>query len=218
MQAMNAFGEDGSRLEWTAGDPAAQVDFLDLTITIDPHGHITTCTFQKKMNRYLYIPPTSAHSPSILYGLIFGTMHRYFWQNSDPLRFKHFADCFFRHLLQRGHSWDSLAPLFASAAEQVDRSTMPIPQVAGLPNERNNNNDVFLHLPYHPQDVGRHEPQQIFKSTCADAFSSARTPLGNPAGLDRMVIAYSRAPNISNLVRRNRLGPAVNTHVSGSAC
>jgi hypothetical protein len=43
--------------------------------------------FQKPMNMYLYrLPTTSAQCTSVLYGLIYGTLHHYFWQNSkrDP--------------------------------------------------------------------------------------------------------------------------------------
>ena len=55
----------------TKGRPRHQhqyVDFLDFTIYIDTEGHLTTM-FQKDMNLYLYLPPTSAHTPSIFQGM-----------------------------------------------------------------------------------------------------------------------------------------------------
>ena len=47
-------------LTWEIEEPSTTVDFLDLTLTID-NGRITSRTFQKKMNLYLYLPPASAH-------------------------------------------------------------------------------------------------------------------------------------------------------------
>jgi hypothetical protein len=38
MQGMNDFGPEGRRLEWESTTPSRQVDFLDLTITIQPDG------------------------------------------------------------------------------------------------------------------------------------------------------------------------------------
>ena len=50
-----------------------QSNFLDLTISIDKQGKITTKTFQKEMNLF-YIPASTAHPPkqveSITYGLL----------------------------------------------------------------------------------------------------------------------------------------------------
>jgi hypothetical protein len=35
-------------------------------------------------------------------------------------------------------------------------------------------------------------------------------------GLERMTVAYSRASNLGNVARRNRLGPTFNTFLSPS--
>ena len=70
-------------LTWTSTKLSKSVDFLDLTITIAPNGYITTRTFQKKMNLFLYIPSNSAHPPGLLKSLIFGLLLTYFNQNKD---------------------------------------------------------------------------------------------------------------------------------------
>jgi len=45
------------------------VNFLDLTLTIE-NDRIVSKTFQKKMNLFLYLPSTSAHSPSCIKGTV----------------------------------------------------------------------------------------------------------------------------------------------------
>jgi hypothetical protein len=40
-------------------------------------------TYEKPTNLFLYIPPTSAHSPGVLKRIIFGNVHRYWYQNSN---------------------------------------------------------------------------------------------------------------------------------------
>jgi hypothetical protein len=61
---------------------ALKADFLDLTLEIK-NGHIVTKTYEKPTNLFLYIPPTSAHSPGVLKSIIFGNVHRYWYQNSN---------------------------------------------------------------------------------------------------------------------------------------
>ena len=66
---MNDFGPEGKRLEWVATKPTTSVAFLDVTVRITDSGEIA-------YNLYLYRPPTSAQPESILYSLIYGTIHR----------------------------------------------------------------------------------------------------------------------------------------------
>ena len=50
------------KLNWNTENPTHTTNFLDLTISIDTLGHITTKTYQKPMNLFLYIPKNSTHS------------------------------------------------------------------------------------------------------------------------------------------------------------
>jgi hypothetical protein len=211
MQRMNSFGDDGARLEWESPGPSRAVDFLDLHIKLNPNGSITTSTYQKPMNLYLFRPPTSAQPPSILYGLIYGTLHRLFWQNSEFTTFEAFTLKFFKWLQARGHATSKLATLFLKAATRVDLSSIPLPKppdtTLGGPD-----GTCFLHLPFHPQDAPRREIQQLFADICLPAFEA------QAFHINRLIIAYSRTPSISDNVRRNRLGVSVDTtKVSGSA-
>jgi hypothetical protein len=60
-----------SKLKWTSSGLKSFINFLDITITIEKSGEITTKTFQKPTNIHLYIPPSSAHPPGVLRSLIF---------------------------------------------------------------------------------------------------------------------------------------------------
>ena len=212
LTAMNSFGEDGSRLEWESPGPGRAVDFLDLHIELNHDGSLTTSTFQKPMNLYLFRPPASAQPPSILYGLIYGTLHRLFWQNSEQDTFEGFALKFFQRLQARGHSTSKLAQLFLKAATRVDTSSIPVPKPPNI-SLGGPDGTCFLHLRFHPQDVPRRMIQTLFSDHCLPVFRE----LG--FDLHRMIVAYSRAPNISDNVRRNHLDASLDTTsvVSGSA-
>jgi hypothetical protein len=71
------------RLQWEVSDRCSQVDFLDITITLQGNGYITTKLFEKALNLYLYIPPHSAHPPGVLTGLVFGNTYRIYTLCSD---------------------------------------------------------------------------------------------------------------------------------------
>jgi len=60
---LNSWGS----LKWKIEPPSYQVHFLDLNITLS-RSKISTSTYQKEMNLYLYIPPKSAHPPSCFKG------------------------------------------------------------------------------------------------------------------------------------------------------
>ena len=165
--------------------PSRSVDFLDLTIEITPTGRIKTRTFQKPMNLYLYCPPSLAQPPSILYRLIFGTLHRYYGQNSERFDMEHFTSLFFERLQCRGHLATSLAPLFQKAAAQVDTSSMPVPRLGPLGPQYSKDDTFSLHLPFHPQDPSRMDVQKIFDETLRPALED------NPIGTNQMTIAYS---------------------------
>ena len=75
-------------LTWEVNEPSSLVDFLDMTLFI-VDGHIETCTYQKPMNLYLYLSPSSAHTRGVMKGTIFGLLPRYKAQNT------HRSDCIF---------------------------------------------------------------------------------------------------------------------------
>ncbi|KAL7548762.1 hypothetical protein ACHAWF_012019 [Thalassiosira exigua] len=68
-------------LTWEFSELSDTVNFLDLTLKIKGDT-IASKTYQKSMNLYQYIPPTSAHPPSMMKGLIYSLMRTYRAQNT----------------------------------------------------------------------------------------------------------------------------------------
>ena len=64
-------------LTWEFEDPSDEVNFMDLTITIQ-NGHISTSLFEKPLDLHLYIPPHSANPPGLLPGIVHSTLFRIF--------------------------------------------------------------------------------------------------------------------------------------------
>ena len=219
LSTMDNFGPPAKRLKWESETgPQRSVHFLDLHLDLQADGSIHTRTYQKDMNLYLYRPPSSAQPNSILFGLIYGTLHRYHWQNTDPQWFNHYVMAFYRRLLDRGHKPTTLSRLFTMATDRVRRSTIPPPKSNNTQLDEHQNT-IFLHLPYHNQDPPRQIIQKMFHDICRPALNAAYIPggmdAGRPVTFGRTIVAYSRAPNIASLAQRNRLPPEIDTHVPG---
>jgi hypothetical protein len=191
---MNGFGQMGARLEWEATPPGCEVDFLELHIRLDPTGSISTRTsFQKPMNLYLYRPPTSAQPSSNLYNLIYGTLHWYYWHNTDRSMFEQFAWKFFQGLQQQGHAVNKLAQLFLRTATQVDTSSIPLPEPATDQLGGPDGTCFLVHLQCHLQDTPHRTLRQLFTGTCAEAFEKEGVPVSC------MTIPYKQSSNIAGV-------------------
>ena len=86
-------------LKWEVEKPSLSVDFLDLTLTL-VDGKIETKTFQKPLNLYLYIPPTSNHPPGCLKGTIFGLIGRFFASNTHRKDYIRFVALLYARLIE----------------------------------------------------------------------------------------------------------------------
>lgn len=204
QRSMDNFGPVGKRLEWVATKPSRSVDFLDLTVSITDTGDIMTKTFQKAMNLYLYRCPSSAQPESILESLIYGTLHRYYWQNTNITDFGRFAELFFERLAARAHKKCDLAPLFIKAAKIVQDSSLPNPRPGDTKSHSKNDRLLFIHLPYHPQHPSR-ESTRYHCNTLLEQLNDEKDCF------ERIVLAFSRAPNIGDLCKKNHLEFAIDT-------
>ena len=86
-------------LTWKTTSLLTTADFLDLTISINNEGNITTKTYQKEMNLYLYIPQHSAHPPGMLNSLLIGCLRRYWLQYTNIEDFKQISKQLVHQLL-----------------------------------------------------------------------------------------------------------------------
>lgn len=80
--------------------------FLDLEIRLHQHGHttqLTTRTFQKSINKYLYICPTSNHQKIVFRNMVFNELCRYRLHCTLPADYRHMVQLFSDRLRRRGY-------------------------------------------------------------------------------------------------------------------
>lgn len=204
-------------LTWEHTNLVRTVDFMDLTISLTAENRITTTLFEKASNLHLYIPSHSAHPPGLISGIVYGSLFRIHTLCSDEEDKRAKTRLFFHRLLARGYQADAIRPLFQSAIQRARSYTGPQPK-----QNKDAMGFMLLHLQYHPKDPPSRELQQAWKDCIANppysqplsavkipytaAPGRAPTKAGHtPMGLDRMIIAYSRAPNLGNLLSYRKL-------------
>ena len=176
-------------LDWKVTKPAKQVDFLDLTVTINCRGKIWTKTYVKPMCLHLYIPPASAHPPGVLKSLIFGNLQRFWIQCSRQEDFVAVSKSFFGHLRNRGYSRDTLAEIFQDAIHSLHRkfkgSANKREQLWEDPPPVTPRSGIFVHWEYNPRDIGGKTIRQIFTDTVGKALTESQVSVG------QLTIAHS---------------------------
>ena len=197
-------------LEWEVEQLSQTVDFLDLTITLDADGSVATKTFVKDMNLHLYIPPRSAHPKGILKSLIFGTLQRYWIQNSSQQDFVSAATDFYGHLINRGYSQEDLNPTFLEAGTCIAAKALKGAAAADpweIP-PRSPSNSLFIHWEYHPRDIGRQTVRQIFKETLEPALTESGLTI------NQLTIAYSTPSSLGSCLTKTQLEEPADARVS----
>ena len=193
-------------LHWDISPRQQSVSFLDLTISIGPDNRIATTLYEKALNLYLYIPPHSAHPNSVLTGLIYGNVHRITTLCSDPTNQRTLLSTFYQRLLVRGYSPQTLQPLFQKA---LSRPTTIQPRNPNptLPSDQ----QIFLHLPYHPINPRTHAIQKTWHRTLY--HPTYKQPLTMFTNIKKLTVAYSRPFNLGNLLSSRILknGPPVSS-------
>ena len=191
MQHFNQWGS----LRWTTDGLTNSVVFLDLTITIQPHTRkLIYKTYQKEMNLYLYIPPTSAHPAGVLRSLIFGRLRSYWNQNTYQSDFLRMATLLGQRLMARGYSKAQLMPTFLEAIQCLtteQNNIVPANHAAVEPTTEAN--PIFFHLPFHPRGIQRTTIRHLYNETLGPILPDRR-----------LTVALSRPRNI-----RDRLSSTV---------
>ena len=110
-EMLQAYNTHRERIKITHTISANEVNFLDLTIykdygTRNSEGlvKISTKTFEKPLNKYLYVPRMSCHPPHTLSGFIKGEMIRYLISNTKKKHFRKAVHRFTKRLVQRGYA------------------------------------------------------------------------------------------------------------------
>ena len=163
-------------LEWKCTTPALSCNFMDLTISI-VNGRIHNTVYEKEMNFYLYIPPHSSHpSRGVFTGLIFGQILQIRRLCTSPDDATAKIQQFFDQLIARGHTNDSLLPIFDRAYKNATAYLLGTPEDRELKrkrklvNSKNKYTSTFNTIPIiHP-----HEKSRKYGT------NTSRIHLGNP--------------------------------------
>jgi hypothetical protein len=194
---------DYGKLKWKIEERCKETNFLDMTIIITNNGKIKTKPYQKEMNLYLYIPPSSAHPAGMIKGLIYSAIRRYKRQNTDRKDFVEMVRLLYQRLRDRGWEKQQLYELFIDAVNTIDKGMI------------NNNKHIqedetsFIHCQYHPDGITRRELQRTFESTCSKLQQQMK--------INKLTVAFSRPKNIRDHLAQSKLttsyGKQVSTHL-----
>ena len=225
QKIVNAMG-----LTWEFSPRAHSVNFMDLIITIDG-GRLSTNLYAKPMALHLYIPPSSCHTPGLTTGLIFGHFHRLFNLCSQEKDIEHEIYLFFNRLLDRGYSLPTLIPIFLNAEQKArERRAQQLyqrrnPQTAP-PHETRctastagsslDPSSVFLHLRFHPSNPSSKTIQELWRRHMSTPMDEPPLHLllnraGHPTEIKQLIVAYSRAPNLGNILSCRKLQTNLNS-------
>lgn len=186
-------------LQWETSMLSNSVVYLDLEISIDPDSRrLTTRTYQKPMNLFLYIPPTSAHAPGVLKSIVFGNLQRFWRQNTHRTDFVRVAGQFAQHLIARGHHPDIIRELFLEVGKRLSQPPTSCENV-------DPRKTLFFHWEYHPNGISRRDIRRAYEETCAG---------DSGFNFDRFVVAFSRAPNIRDALMPTRLSEPAGSRAS----
>jgi len=115
------------KLQFTSVISKHELDVLDLTF-YPKNGKIEYRTYQKSLNKYLYIPRFSNHPPSTIRGFIKGELTRYSRTNSNFDTLLAIKKLFYKRLLLRGYSRAYLNNIFHSKPRGITPATKIDPE------------------------------------------------------------------------------------------
>lgn len=197
-------------LTWEFTDRSDTATFMDLTITLKD-GIFTTKLYAKPMALHLYIPPSSCHAPGIINGLIFGHFLRVYQLCSHQQDIDNELDLFYQRLIDRGHSPTTILPIFIKAEEKARQISQLEPNTEGNSDahhekdKSDHRSQIFFHLPFHPSNPPSTHIQTLWRNIVAaplnePPLSKLYNRAGFPIPIEKLTVAYSRAPNLGNLL------------------
>ena len=221
-------------LVWETETPKKSVVFMDLTLTIE-NGRIISSLYEKPSNRHLYIPPHSCHPPGMITGVVYGMVRRILTLCSDPIDQQKRLSRFVLYLRARGHHQETIVPMVNAAVAKTvsvlakqrsatdtaaDVTPQSPPREAPDPDPKQDEQRLFLHLPFHPDNppsrcVQRAWKRHVSRPPFSRKFREIRNHKGVPLGFDRLTVAYHRSHNLGNLLSyrdlQKRNGPSVSS-------
>ena len=214
-----------SGLTWTFSTGSPQATFLDMTVSIES-GRLITKLFKKPGALQLFIPPRSCHPPGVITGLIMGNILRIFHLCSQAQDITKELNAFFEAILARGYQASTIKPIFEKAINNAKnyikypvkhRERKKLRQ-----NELSTRERLFFHVPFHPNNPPSQVLQHLWHTKVY--HPPGKLPLnkltnreGETIFTNQLVIAYSRAPNLGNLLSYQKIdgrsGPKVSSYM-----
>ena len=121
------------------------------------------------MALHLYIPPSSCHAPGIATSLVFGhtlSVFRLCSKNSDINKE---LSLFYKRLIARGNSPDTILPLLAKA-EVIARDRVAYGKTVDIhekTQDKSENDMLFFHLPFHLSNPSSSHMQKLWRDIIA---------------------------------------------------
>ena len=113
LEFRDALNNESDRIKFTYYISDSSISFLDLFLYKDTSSNVLQfSTFQKPLNKYLYIPYESFHPSSDKKAFIKGELIRYARNSSSFNSFSETRDKFWKRLRVRGYPFRFLLPLF----------------------------------------------------------------------------------------------------------
>ena len=212
-QLLNDFQDtiNSSGLKWTFTKHDQKVVFTDLTISMKQKS-FSTNLYEKPLALHLYIPPHSCHPPGCFSGLIRGMILRTYRLCSKQTDRTFWLKEFYGHLLDRCYPDSLVLPAFKSAIKNAISymSTSDEYRLQQKAISTSAKNTLYLHLKYNPADPSSKQIQKLWRDLVAfpankPHLSHLRNDLGEKIRVSRLIIAYSRYPNIGNLLSYRKI-------------
>jgi hypothetical protein len=183
IESLEGFG----KLMWICSDISSSVVFLDLTLSFTAENTIKYCTYQKPLNLYLYIPPTSAQPSSCFTGTIVRNILRFGRKNPHLADYRRLVSEVTTHLESRGYAISDVERAMLSAAANIDVRSHTIVSNA-IPNIITAK-CLYLYWRYSTHGPG-----------CQTFHHLYNKHLRGHDGFEEMVVAFCRPKNLRDLL------------------
>ena len=189
-------------LQWEHSPLSEQINFMDLTLSIQ-NDKIVCSLYDKPSNLHMYIPPASCHPPGTLSGLIYGHLWRIYKLCTNPQDQTNRIRLFIRHLQVRGYQHHHIIPMIRAAQRNILSRQPPATQDDASTDDDEPDAFIFWHMKFNPQNPSSSVVQAAWKNTTL--------------GHKRLIVAYSKHPNLGNLLSyrnlTNRPGPTISSYL-----
>jgi hypothetical protein len=124
---------------------------------------------------------------------------------------------FFQRLVNRGHSPATILPLLKKAElkarERVAHERESIDDYIINKDKLDMRDQIFFHLPFHPSNPNSAAIQKIWQENIASPLKKTelldlKNHWGHKIAISKLTVAYSRGPNLRNLLSCRKLKTA----------